>query len=137
MRTLGQIVDETTAAIMSRDNNLEWFVRKIVANGLGLLVKAEWDMEDNFYVTESLAEDLEQITDLTPGDVLTIAAGNDINLDNVDFERFPAVPTLPGFTVYADDEPIAKFADEMQAHRFASNMDDYYPDREVDVRKED
>lgn len=84
MSTASEIVDATTDAIMADEKALRRFVRERVRDGLALMVKAEWDMEDNFATTEQLAEDMRKLADLSVSDVEVIAATNDIELDNIE-----------------------------------------------------
>lgn len=39
------------------------------------------------------------------------------------------------FAVMVDDEVDSVYTDEMRAHRVASTLDDYHPDRTVTVRE--
>lgn len=78
------IIDSTVDAIVADESTLREFVRERVRDGLALIVKAEWDMEDNFATTEQLAADLREIVDLSVSDVEVIAATNGIEFGGVD-----------------------------------------------------
>lgn len=88
MRTPQELIDAATDSILADPDYARQFIAGCVNDALPLIVKAEWDMEDNFQTTETLTEEVgKHLEEITHEEARHIAKLNYFEPENIDLDH--------------------------------------------------
>ena len=93
-RTTEDMIHGIVDALKSDPAELDRFLFLTIEDALGLIVKAEWDMEDNLYTAEHLADRVKSHFEPSAEDAETIAREYEFSYDEIEdeYKRDPLEP---------------------------------------------
>lgn len=122
-RTTDTIIAEIADAMRQDPRELEKFLRLTIEDGLGLIVKAEWDSDDIVYTSERLAERLRTWYEPSASDAELIAHEYEIEYSDIDDQFKDELEQLDVWLKFSEYED-AELA-EYEANTFRENDGTY------------
>ena len=121
-RTTDTIIDGILGAMRQDPYEMERFIRLTIEDGIGLIAKGEWSLDDNTYTTERLADRLKSWYEPDSDDVELIAEEYEIEYEDIDDQyKRPENDPLDVWLKMLDGEEEAEY----EANTFRRHDGDY------------
>ena len=122
-RTTDTIIDGILGAMRQDPYEMERFIRLTIEDGIGLIAKGEWSLDDNTYTTERLADRLKSWYEPDSDDVELIAEEYEIEYEDIDDQyKRPENDPLDVWLRFADESDETP---EYEANTFRRHDGDY------------
>ena len=122
-RTTDTIIDGILGAMRQDPYEMERFIRLTIEDGIGLIAKGEWSLDDNTYTTERLADRLKSWYEPDSDDVELIAEEYEIEYEDIDDQyKRPENDPLDVWLRFADESDETP---EYEANTFRRYDGDY------------
>ena len=122
-RTTDTIIDGILGAMRQDPYEMERFIRLTIEDGIGLIAKGEWSLDDNTYTAERLADRLKSWYEPDSDDVELIAEEYEIEYEDIDDQyKRPENDPLDVWLRFADESDETP---EYEANTFRRHDGDY------------